>query len=100
MIQILGLSAIALLTIKYFSPVQPIREWIVGKIIRFMVRYNQFWLQPLVQVLSCPFCFATWLTLIVTFSIYKAAIAGVLTMILLHCIEALNKYLYENDDDE
>ncbi len=99
MIEVLGLSAISLLFVKYFSPVQGIRNWIVDKLIHLIVKHKQWWLEYLVQILSCPFCFATWLTLAVTLSLYKAAIAGVTTIIALYTIEALLKYLSDGEDN-
>jgi len=91
--ELLALSAISLLAIKYFSPIQPVRNWIVDKLIRLMVSKNWMWLSHIVQVLSCPFCFSFWLTLVITLSLYKAAIVGVLTMLVLYIMESLLKYL-------
>jgi hypothetical protein len=91
--EILALSALSLLFVKYFSPAQPIREWIVTKLIHFMVKYKLWFMEYLIQVLSCPFCFSFWLTLGLTLSLYKAAIASVLTMIVLYTMESLLKYL-------
>lgn len=93
MIEVLGLACIALLFVKYFSPIQPIREWIVDRIVDLMIKMNWWWLHYLVQVLTCPFCFSFWLTLGITVSLYKAAIAGVITMIALYTMESLLKYL-------
>lgn len=91
--EILALSAISLLAIKYFSPVQGVRNWIVEKLIRLMVSKNWNWLFYPIQVLSCPFCFSFWLTLGLTLSLYKAATVAVLTMVMLYIIESLLKYL-------
>ena len=91
--EILALSAISLLAIKYFSPVQGVRNWIVEKLIRLMVSKNWNWLFYPIQVLSCPFRFSFWLTLGLTLSLYKAATVAVLTMVMLYIIESLLKYL-------
>ena len=91
--EILALSAISLLAIKYFSPVQGVRNWVVEKLIRLMVSKNWNWLFYPIQVLSCPFCFSFWLTLGLTLSLYKAATVAVLTMVMLYIIESLLKYL-------
>jgi len=93
MIQVLGLACIALLFVKYFSPVQPLRNWIVDKLIHWMVTKNWNWLFYPIQILSCPFCFSFWLTLGLTLSLYKAAIASVITMVALYTVESLMKYL-------
>ena len=91
--EILALSAISLLAIKYFSPIQPVREWVVDKLVRLMVSKDWKWLFYIVQVLTCPFCFSFWLTLGLTLSLYKAAVVGVLTMLTLYIMESLLKYL-------
>lgn len=91
--EILALSALSLLFVKYFSPIQPVREWIVSKLINFMIKYKLWFLEYLVQILACPFCFSFWLTLGLTLSLYKAAIVSVLTMIALYTTESLLKYL-------
>ena len=93
MIELLGYSALSLLFVKYFSPIQPVREWIVNKLINFMIKYKLWFLEYLVQILTCPFCFSFWLTLGLTLSLYKAAIVSVLTMIVLYTTESLLKYL-------
>ena len=93
MIELLALSALSLLFVKYFSPIQPVREWIVNKLINFMIKYKLWFLEYLVQILTCPFCFSFWLTLGLTLSLYKAAIVSVLTMIALYTTESLLKYL-------
>jgi hypothetical protein len=91
--EILALSAISLLLIKYFSPIQPAREWVVTKLISFMIRYKLWFLEYLVQILTCPYCFSFWLTLGLTLSLYKAAIVAMLTLIVLYITESLKKYL-------
>jgi len=91
--ELLALSALSLLFVKYFSPIQPVREWIVNKLINFMIKYKLWFLEYLVQILTCPFCFSFWLTLGLTLSLYKAAIVSVLTMIVLYTTESLLKYL-------
>ena len=96
--EILALSAISLLAIKYFSPVQPLRNWIVDKLIGLMVRMDWKWLMYPVQVLTCPFCFSFWLTLGLTLSLYKAAVVAVLTIITLYTIESLLKYLEDENE--
>ena len=93
MIELLGLSAISLLFVKYFSPIQSVRSWVVEKLIRLMVKRNWNWLFYPVQVLSCPFCFSFWLTLGLTLNLYKAAIVAMLTMIVLYTVESLLNYL-------
>jgi hypothetical protein len=94
--ELLALSAISLLAIKYFSPIQPYREKIVDWVIRLIVRKNWWILNYPVQIISCAYCFSFWMSLAVTLSLYKASIVAILTLLILHVIEGLKKYL-ENE---
>lgn len=92
--ELLGYSALSLLLIKYFSPLQPVRERLVTWLIRVMATRQWFWLEHIIKVISCPFCFATWFTLAMTLNVWDAAIVGILTMVINSILEALNKYNY------
>jgi len=94
---ILGLSAISLLAIRFFSPIQPYREKLVEWIINFMVRKEWWWLKYPAQVISCAYCFSFWMSLVVTLSLIKASIVAILTLTMLHVIESLRKYLSEDE---
>ena len=96
---ILGLSAISLLAIRFFTPIQPYREKLVGWVIDFMVKREWWWLQYPAQVISCAYCFSFWMSLIVTLSLIKASIVAILTLTMLHVIEALRKYLSDGEDN-
>jgi amino acid permease len=95
MIEILALSEISLLAIKYFSPIQPYREKLVDWVIRLMVGKNWWILNYPAQIISCAYCFSFWMSLAVTLSLYKASIVAILTLLILHVVEALKKYLDE-----
>ena len=97
MIEILGLSTLSLLLIKYFSPIQPLREALVGYIIKVMIKRNWWWLEYPAKVLSCPFCFSFWLTVGLTLNISTASSVAILTMIVMLIIDSLNKYLYGDE---
>ena len=90
--ELLGLSAIALLAIRYFSPIQPYRERIVEWLIRVMIKRNWWWMEYPIQIISCVYCFSFWMSLVVTLSLIKASIVAILTMIVMNVIEALKKY--------
>ena len=97
MIEILSLSALSLLLIKYFSPIQPLREALVGYIIKVMIKRNWWWMEYPAKVLSCAFCFSWWLTLGLTLNIFTAGIVAITTMIVMLIIDSLNKYLYGDE---
>jgi hypothetical protein len=96
--ELLYYSAFSLLLIKYFSPLEPVRNWIITRLINFMIKRNWWFLQHVITVISCPYCFSTWFTLAMTFSVWKAALVGTLTLILVNVIEALKKYLEEDEN--
>lgn len=89
---LLAYSAFSLLLIKYFSPLEPVRERIVTHLVNFMVKRTWFWMQPFITVITCPYCFSFWFTLAITLNVWSASIVGILTMILMNVIEALKKY--------
>jgi hypothetical protein len=81
MIEILGYAAVSLLLIKYFQPIQPAREWFVGKIINLMVRKRWFWLEYPVKVFTCPYCFSFWFTLAIYQNILISAVVSIIVKI-------------------
>ena len=89
MIELLGYSAVALLFTKYFSPIQPAKAWVVTKLIDLVVKTRQWWFMDVIQILTCPFCFATWFTLAMTFNLWYAAIVSIFTMVVNLMIEKL-----------
>jgi len=89
--EILGYSAIALLTAKYFGPLDPFRNWLTGKLVRLMVSKNWDWLFHFITLITCPVCQSFWLTLVLTHSLPTAAIASILTKIIDLIIEKLNE---------
>lgn len=82
MIELLGYSALSLLIVKLFSPLEPVRSRVIDFLVRTMVRYNWAWLHSIIVVLTCSMCFSFWATLIYTQDIWKAAIVAVLTRII------------------
>jgi len=95
--ELLAYSAFSLLLIKYFSPLEPVRNWFLTRLINFMIKRQWWWLQSIITVFSCSFCFSFWFTLILTQNLWDASIVGILTMIVMNVIEALKKY---NDGED
>lgn len=88
--ELLSYSAIALLTARYFSPLDPIKGWLIDKIVRYMVKWNWSWMEHLVVLITCPTCQAFWLTLFMTWSLPQAAIVSIFTKIVYLIIEKLS----------
>jgi hypothetical protein len=96
--EILALSAISLLAIRFFQPIQPYREKLVGWLINFMIKRNWWWMEYPIQIISCAYCFSFWMSLAITLSLAKASIVAILTLLTLHVIEALRKYLSNGEE--
>ena len=96
--EILALSAISLLAIRFFTPIQPYREKLVDWLVNIMVRKNWWWMEYPITIISCSYCFSFWMSLIVTLSLYKASIIAILTLLTLHVMEALRKYLSDGKE--
>ena len=90
MIELLGYSALSLMIVKLFTPLDPVRERVIDFIIRLMVKRNWYWLQSLVIVLTCSMCFSFWATLLYTQDIWKATIVAVMTRLIDLTIEFLD----------
>jgi len=89
--EILGYSAIALLTAKYFGPLDEFRNWLTGKLVNLMVTKNWDWLYHFIVFVTCPVCQSFWLTLVLTHSLPTAAITSILTKIIDLTIEKLDE---------
>jgi hypothetical protein len=90
MIELLGYSALSLMIVKLFTPLDPVRERVIDFIIRLMIKRNWYWLQSIVIVLTCSMCFSFWATLLYTQDIWKATIVSVMTRLIDLTIEFLD----------
>ena len=90
MIELLGYSALSLMIVKLFTPLDPVRERVIDFIIRLMIKRNWYWLQSLVIVLTCSICVSVWATLLYTQDIWKATIVAVMTRLIDLTIEFLD----------
>lgn len=92
-IDLLGYSAISLLFTIYFSPIQGIKNYLVDKGVRWMIRKRLYWLDSFFILWGCPTCFSFWLTLFMTHSLPLAAITSVFTKFVYLILER-----FSNDD--
>ena len=90
MIELLGYSALSLMIVKLFTPLNSVRESVINFLIRTMVSRNWGWLQPVIIVLTCPMCFSFWATLLYTQDIWKATIVAIMTRLIDLTIEFLD----------
>jgi len=90
MIELLGYSALSLMIVKLFTPLNPVRERVIDFLVRTMVSRNWGWLQSIIIVLTCSMCFSFWATLMYTQDIWKATIVAVMTRLIDLTIEFLD----------
>ena len=92
MIELLGYSAISLLFARYFSPIQGIKDYLIDKGVRWMIRNKMYWMDNFFILWSCPTCVSFWFTLAMTQNLYYAAITSVFTKLIYHILE---RYSYD-----
>ena len=90
MIELLGYSALSLMIVRLFTPLNPVRERVISFLVKTMVLRNWGWLQSIIVVLTCSMCFSFWATLLYTQDIWKAAIVAVMTRLIDLTIEFLD----------
>jgi len=87
--ELLYISAVTLLAVKYFSPLEPVRQWIVTKLVRLMLKPRFGWVDKVITLITCSMCVSFWSTLLITHSLGKAAVVAILTRIIDLTIEYL-----------
>lgn len=82
---LVGIALFANWLLGWFTPLNSIRERLVGKMVNTMVRHNMLWAQPLLAVFTCPKCLTFWATLIYTKN-FTYALIGSFIATLIHYI--------------
>jgi hypothetical protein len=90
MIQVLGIVAVVLLVVKYFTPIEPARKWIVDKLVRLMVKPGFNWVDKVITLITCPMCVSFWTILVIMHSLPLAAIGALMARIIDLTIEFLD----------
>ncbi len=85
-IDIIGIALFSNFLTGWFTPLNPLRERVTGKLIRMMVKHNMLWMQPLISVYSCAKCIAFWGALIYTTNLSYALICSILAQIIKYII--------------
>ena len=92
----LDLIGIALFTnwlLHWFTPLQPLREKIVEKIVRVMVRHNLWFIESFITVFTCPYCLAFWVSLIYTQHLTYALITSFMALVIRMTIKKHNEII-------
>jgi hypothetical protein len=89
-IDILGIALFANWLTHWFSPITPIRESIVRKLIDMMVKYNMFWAQSSLHIITCARCLSFWASLVYFQNLTYALITSLIAQVLYYIIKKTN----------
>jgi len=87
---ILGIVAVCLLTAKYFTPLNPVRNWVIDKLIHLMIKPGFNWVDKIIILITCPMCQSFWAILIIMHSLPLAAIGAIMAKIIDLTIQRLD----------
>jgi hypothetical protein len=90
MIEILKIVAVVLLIVKYFSPLEPVRQWTVDRLVRLMLIPGFRWVDKVITLITCPMCVSFWSILVIMHSLPLAAIGALMARIIDLIIEFLD----------
>jgi len=62
---VVKIVAVVLLVVKYFSPLEPVRNWIIGKLVHLMLKPGFGWVDKVIVLISCPMCVSFWTILVI-----------------------------------
>jgi len=88
LIDIIGLSLFVNFLLHWFGPIQNWRERLVTKLVRWMVKYNLWFAEPLLTVFTCVMCLSFWSALLYFQSFTIALITSFIAVV----IEKILKY--------
>jgi hypothetical protein len=88
--EVLGIVAVCLLTAKYFTPLNPVRNWVIDKLIHLMIKPGFGWLDKIIILITCPMCQSFWAILIIMHSLPLAAIGAIMAKIIDLTIQRLD----------
>jgi hypothetical protein len=89
-LEVVKIVAVVLLVVKLFSPLQPVRNWVIDKLVRLMIKPGFGWIDKVIILISCPMCVSFWTILIIMHSLPLAAIGAIMAKIIDLTIERLD----------
>jgi hypothetical protein len=90
-LSVVKIVAVVLLAVKYFTPLEPARVWIVDKLVRLMLKPGFGWVDKIITLISCPMCVSFWTILVIMHSLPLAAIGALIARIVDLTIEKLDE---------
>jgi hypothetical protein len=92
-LEVVKIVAVVLLVVKLFSPLEPVRDWVIDKLVHLMIKPGFGWVDKIIILVSCPMCVSFWTILIIMHSLPLAAIGAIMAKIIDLTIEKLeNEY--------
>ena len=88
--EVLGIVAVCLLTAKYFTPLNPVRNWVIDKLIHLMIKPGFNWVDKIIILITCPMCQSFWAILVILHSLPLAAIGAIIAKIIDLTIQRLD----------
>jgi len=86
LIDIIGLALFVNFLLHWFGPIQPWRERLVEKLVKWMVQFNLWFAEPLLSFFTCVQCLSFWSSLVcfqnLTYALITSFIAVVIEKIL------------------
>ncbi len=88
---LISISLVSIFLTGYYTPLNPVREWITEKWISFFVRRKLYRTAETIVVLSCGKCMSFIIALIYTQNFIYAIITSILTLIINYIITYVTK---------
>lgn len=89
-LEVIKIVAVVLLAVKYFTPLEPVRKWVIDKLVRLMLKPGFGWVDKIITLISCSMCVSFWTILIIMQSLPLAAIGAIIARIVDLTIERLD----------
>ena len=89
-LEVIKIVAVCLLTAKYFTPLNSVRNWIIKKLVNLMIKPGLGWVDKIIILITCPMCQSFWAILVIMHSLPLAAIGAIMAKIIDLIIERLD----------
>ena len=95
-IEVVKIVAVVLLAVKMFTPLEPVRKFIIDRLVRLMLKPGFAWVDKVITLITCPMCVSFWAILVIMHSLPMAAIGAIMARIIDLIIDYLNRHTYGN----
>ena len=88
---LISISLISVFVTGYYTPLNPIREWVTDKWVNFFVRNRLYKVAEVAIVFNCAKCMAFLATLIYTWNFIYAIIASIFALLIKYITTYVSK---------